>query len=186
VYRARKPFHPQRLAAFLRCLPISRGLPEEEGKDHRNQIKLSEDASQALAAVVRSKGFLWLADSHIAAQYWSHAGTSFELQCLGRWWSTLPRPQWPPEAVPTILADFDDPNHTEESLTLESVGDRRQEIVFIGPGLASKDKQICITSSLDQCLVDDAEWGLYKTTALEKGDLKAIFANEFSAKMLTY
>ena len=91
VYRARKPFHPQRLVAFLRCLPVSRGLPEQV--DDEEPIEGSEEAKRALDTVVRSKGFLWLADSHVAANYWSHAGSSFELQCLGRWWSTLPRPQ---------------------------------------------------------------------------------------------
>lgn len=91
VYRARRPFHPQRFAAFLRCLPISRGLPEQN--DNEKPIENFEDAKRALCTVVRSKGFLWLADSNVAANYWSHAGSSFEMQCLGRWWSTLPRPQ---------------------------------------------------------------------------------------------
>ena len=91
VYRARKPFNPQRLTAFLRCLPISRGLPEQN--DNEKPIENFEDAKRALCTVVRSKGFLWLADSNVAANYWSHAGSSFEMQCLGRWWSTLPRPQ---------------------------------------------------------------------------------------------
>lgn len=89
VYRARRPFHPQRLAAFLRYLPISRGLPDESPDEPSFQI--SEDTEKALQRVVRSKGFVWLGDSNVAANYWSHSGSSFELQCLGRWWSTLSR-----------------------------------------------------------------------------------------------
>jgi G3E family GTPase len=89
VYRARKPFHPQRLVSFLRYLPISRGLPDKAQSEAA--LEMSEVAKTALQQVVRSKGFVWLGDSNIAANYWSHAGSSFEMQCLGRWWSTLSR-----------------------------------------------------------------------------------------------
>jgi G3E family GTPase len=89
VYRARKPFHPQRLTAFLRHMPISRGLPETS--DEEPLLKITQETKDALQRVVRSKGFVWTADSNVAANYWSHAGTSFEMPCLGRWWATLPR-----------------------------------------------------------------------------------------------
>lgn len=89
VYRARKPFHPQRLVSFLRYLPISRGLPEKTPSEP--SMPISDEAEEALLNVVRSKGFVWMGDSNVAANYWSHAGCSFELQCLGRWWSTLSR-----------------------------------------------------------------------------------------------
>ena len=89
VYRARKPFHPQRLVSFLRFLPISRGLPETTTAE--GALNISDDAKKVLQTVVRSKGFVWLGDSNIAANYWSQAGSSFELQCLGRWWATLSR-----------------------------------------------------------------------------------------------
>lgn len=89
VFRSRKPFHPKRLVSFLRHLPLSMGLPERSSDDPLLQV--SKGAHDALQRVVRSKGFVWLGDSNLAANYWSHAGTSFELQCLGRWWSTLSR-----------------------------------------------------------------------------------------------
>jgi G3E family GTPase len=91
VYRARRPFHPGRLVAFLRFLPISRGLPEKASDEP--ELQVSEATEEALQRVVRSKGFVWLGNSHMAANYWSHAGSSFELQCLGRWWATLSRPE---------------------------------------------------------------------------------------------
>lgn len=89
VYRARRPFHPQRLTAFLRHLRISRGLPVKS--DEEPMLNISQACKDALQRVVRSKGFVWTADSNVAAYYWSHAGTSFELPCIGRWWATLPR-----------------------------------------------------------------------------------------------
>ena len=39
----------------------------------------------------------------------------------------MPRDRWPEEAVATILFDFDDSNNSDNS-----IGDRRQELVFIG------------------------------------------------------
>jgi G3E family GTPase len=93
VYRARRPFHPGRLLTFLRRLPVVRGLPKGEPNEEEHSIQVSPMAEMAIRELLRSKGFTWCADSNIAALYWSHAGTSFEMQCLGRWWATLPREQ---------------------------------------------------------------------------------------------
>lgn len=182
VYRARKPFHPRRLVAFLRHLPISRGLPEKA--EDEPSLQVPQSAEQALQRVVRSKGFMWLGDSNVAANYWSHSGTAFEMQCLGRWWSTLPRKEWPPDAVATILADFDDQDHEEGSY--DSVGDRRQEVVFIGPGLSTPGRQEDIVSCLDQCLLDDEEWEEYKAKRTEEKYLRSVFQTALKPKMLSY
>jgi G3E family GTPase len=103
VYRARKPFHPQRLTAFLRHLSISRGLPEKTNEEP--VLSISHETKEALQRVVRSKGFVWTADSNVAANYWSHAGSSFELPCLGRWWATLPRREVSIQPAGLILLD---------------------------------------------------------------------------------
>jgi G3E family GTPase len=89
VYRARRPFHPARISSLIRRLPVVRGVPDIEGEG----IELPKSTINAFQKVLRSKGFSWMADSNVKALYWSHAGTSFEMQCLGRWWSTLPRNQ---------------------------------------------------------------------------------------------
>ncbi|ACI64885.1 predicted protein, partial [Thalassiosira pseudonana CCMP1335] len=135
VYRARRPFHPARLLSILQKLP------------------------HAFRQLLRSKGFAWTADSNVKALYWSHAGSSFEMQCLGRWWATLPKNQWPDEARDAILSDFDSVGHDESTLSSSSdtVGDRRQEIVFIGSGLASVEMQTAIRASLDSCLLNNDE-----------------------------
>ena len=75
VYRARKPFHPGRLAAFLRYLPVSKGHPPVASKVVFDDL----ESKKSLGHILRSKGFVWLADSHEAAMYWSHAGSSFEM-----------------------------------------------------------------------------------------------------------
>ena len=90
VYRARKPFHPTRLLSLLQMLPVVRGVPTY---DSDSIDGVDEKVKEAFQQVVRSKGFAWTADSNVKALYWSHAGSSFEMQCLGRWWATLPKQQ---------------------------------------------------------------------------------------------
>ena len=192
VYRARRPFHPCRLTAFLRHLPIVRGVPKcnDEGilssAEEDVKINVSTAADTALKCVIRSKGFAWLADSNLAAMYWSHAGSSFEMQCLGRWWTTLPREQWPEEAKDDILSDFDDANHDENGQSVPTVGDRRQEIVFIGPKLNNPDIQHSVCETLDQCLLTDNEWDSYKEIRSEEAALRSRFASKLPSKMLSY
>jgi G3E family GTPase len=88
VYRARRPFHPSRLLSILQKLPVVRGVPTVQSRDDNDT---DSSANKAFQQVLRSKGFCWTADSNIKALYWSHAGCSFEMQCLGRWWATLPK-----------------------------------------------------------------------------------------------
>ena len=190
VYRARRPFHPSRLTAFLRHLPIVRGVPgcnhEEILSNEGGEITVSTAAETALKYVIRSKGFAWLADSNLAAMYWSHAGSSFEMQCLGRWWTTLPKENWPEEAKADILSDFDDANHDESDPSMPTVGDRRQEVVFIGPKLNNPCIQQCVCETLDQCLLTDDEWVTYKEKCSEEAALRSRFANILPTKMLSY
>lgn len=163
VYRARRPFHPGRLTTFLRKLPIRMGLPPADDE------ALASNDDPLLSQIVRSKGFCWCADSHRVAYYWSQAGPSFELTKVGAWWATLPREQWPPSAVKSILADFDDEQHDEKSS--DSVGDRRQEVVLIGTSLASENNRALIQKRLDQCVLRDREWEDY---CANRGDEEAL------------
>jgi len=182
VYRARRPFHPRRLVSILQKLPVVRGVPTGQMESGDGE---DEASTKAFKNVLRSKGFAWVADSNVKALYWSHAGSSFEMQCLGRWWTTLPRSQWPEEAKESILADFDSIDHDESnaSTTSETVGDRRQEIVFIGPGVG--DAQTIIREKLDACLLTDAEWDVYRTNRDDEASL-ACFENPLQTRMLTY
>jgi G3E family GTPase len=182
VYKSRRPFHPQRLMKALQLLPVVRGIPsvEVENFGDNNQNVADKTAASAFQSVLRSKGFSWIANSHIAALYWSQAGSSFEMSCLGRWWATLPRSEWPEEAVDTILSDFDDVsyNDNDKSLQTSAVGDRRQELVFIGffgsGAVADRTKDI-ICRTLDDCVLSDQEWVKYQNNCASEEDLQKVF-----------
>jgi G3E family GTPase len=68
VYRARRPFHPQRFAEFLH---------------HK------------WPGLLRSKGWFWLATRMDFAGLWSLAGGAGVHQMAGFWWAAVDRSQWP-------------------------------------------------------------------------------------------
>jgi G3E family GTPase len=68
VYRARRPFHPQRFYERL---------------------------SQEWPGVLRSKGFFWLASRLDKIGVWSQAGRIARLDVGGFWWAAVPRDDWP-------------------------------------------------------------------------------------------
>jgi G3E family GTPase len=145
-------------------------------------------ASKMLSRVLRSKGFAWFASSNVAAFYWSHAGSSFESTCLGAWWATLPRNDWPEEAITAILQDFDNVKHDEHSSdsTFDTVGDRRQELVFIGLTLGTPSNQKELQNALNQCLLNDDEWSTYVQQRNDENALSESFPNCIEAKQATY
>ncbi|MGY6252580.1 GTP-binding protein [Paraburkholderia caledonica] len=105
VYRARRPFHPERLWALL----------HEEWK-----------------GVLRSKGFFWLATRNDIAGSLSQAGGACRHGPAGMWWAAQDRSEWPEaddELAAEIAADW---HGAPDDL---SIGDRRQELVMIGVGI---------------------------------------------------
>jgi len=87
----------------------------------------------------------------------------------------------------SILADFDNPDHddTAASPTTSTVGDRRQEVVFIGPGVGSPDSQAVLKSALDSCLLNDDEWDIFRSKRDNEASL-TYFENPLKTRMLTY
>ncbi|MDC7698179.1 zinc metallochaperone GTPase ZigA [Vogesella indigofera] len=76
VYRARQPFHPQRLYHWLQ---------------------------QAWPGVVRSKGHFWLATRPLLVGSWSQAGAMSRHGLGGLWWDAVDREDWPDDAESRAL-----------------------------------------------------------------------------------
>lgn len=83
VYRARRPFHPQRFFDRL---------------------------SQEWTGVLRSKGYFWLATRLDKIGVWSQAGRVARLDVGGFWWAAIPRNEWPENPVlrEAITKDWND------------------------------------------------------------------------------
>lgn len=83
VYRARRPFHPQRFWAMV---------------------------NTEWAGVVRSKGYFWLATRPEFAASWSQAGGACRHGMGGLWWAAVPDEEWPtdPESLAIIERNWDD------------------------------------------------------------------------------
>ena len=81
VYRARRPFHPERLSALLH---------------------------EQWPGVLRSKGFFWLATRNDVAGTLSQAGGVCRHGPAGMWWAAQPRDEWPEddELAAEIAADW--------------------------------------------------------------------------------
>ncbi len=86
VYKARRPFHPERLYQFL-----------VNGWRYGN--------------LVRSKGYFWLATRYDQAGAWSQAGGIMHHGFAGLFWSGIARDQWPdhPEHLASIQEKCEEP-----------------------------------------------------------------------------
>ena len=80
VYRARRPFHPQRFWDFWM-------------------------SGEHAPCILRSKGYFWLATKHAMSGYWSQAGQVLEAEPGGIWWAETPRSELPTDD-PELLAEL--------------------------------------------------------------------------------
>ena len=193
IYRARNPFHPQRLYDLVEGiffiieapeLQVTPGENEEmesewedasnEGEDdessnisqnynesdHEGPLMVDEEESKkriekkrnsVFKNVFRSKGFLWLATRPKNIGEWSQAGMMLTVSNGGNWFIDLPEEMWPtePDVVAAVKKDFQG-----------DLGDKRQELVFIGQ-FNSQDEQL-ITEQLNACLLTQKELKKYK------------------------
>mmetsp|Transcript_55068 Transcript_55068/g.131109 ORF Transcript_55068/g.131109 Transcript_55068/m.131109 type:complete len:692 (-) Transcript_55068:135-2210(-) len=163
VYFRRRPFSPARLKKAILQLPISGNSEATEG-----DWKVLSDPGSATAVdkasplhrVIRSKGFVWLANNHRDPLYWSHAGQFFDLKDFGMFWAATPAEWWPSDAQSLNQIGADWGGATGE------FGDRRQEVVFIGLDLDQEG----ISKIMDDCLATDEEMEEYKKLAGMKPD----------------
>lgn len=80
MYRARRPFHPQRFWDFWM-----------EGEH--------------TPGILRSKGYFWLATRNAMSGFWSHVGQVLAAEPGGTWWAETPRAEWPTDD-PELIAEL--------------------------------------------------------------------------------
>ncbi|MFL9649238.1 GTP-binding protein [Exiguobacterium chiriqhucha] len=104
VYRRRRPFHPERLHAWIEAFPDQ---------------------------VVRAKGFLWIASRNDIACLFSQAGYASTLEHAGRWLATLPEEERSLmfTAEPELAADYVEP-YGDRQTELVLIGQRMERAVI--------------------------------------------------------
>ena len=96
VYRARAPFNPEKLHAFL---------------------------DETWDGVVRSKGFFWLSTRPDYVGEISQAGAFVRHSGMGRWWAAVPRDRWPDTyAFKADIKDSWDPDYGDRRQELVFIG----------------------------------------------------------------
>ena len=133
VFRAKRPFHPERLYVAL-------GSRLRPG---------------ALAGLLRLKGFAWLATRPRQQAHAALAGTQFTISPGRRWVATIPEHQWPDglkeEVARDLRAAEADPTGYHPFDRVH--GDRRIELVCIGREF---DKEAA-SAQLEACLLTPEE-----------------------------
>ena len=163
IYRSRKPFVPQKIHDLMvgNFLLQERSdgdeaensdetdrdeqMEDESDKEEGGSIKdrLAARAAGPFANVLRSKGFMWLATRPLNMGEWSQAGAILVVSNAGPWMVNLAPEDWSDDED-TVKQKFSE---------VEEIGDRRNEIVFIGT-FEDMDRER-ISKALDECLVTD-------------------------------
>jgi G3E family GTPase len=94
--------------------------------------------------VVRAKGFFWIASRPDFVGALEMAGAMRRTRAIGRWFAAVPREVWTDD--PSTRARLRDLWHPR-------FGDRRQELVFIGPRLDVE----ALRRRLEVCLLREDE-----------------------------
>lgn len=84
VYRARRPFHPQKVHDIL---------------------------TGAMPGVIRAKGHFWVATKPDWVAEYSLAGAATSVKPLGTWWAAVPRERWPddPRSLELVKQFWEEP-----------------------------------------------------------------------------
>eukprot|EP00797_Seminavis_robusta_P036280 Sro91_g047870.2 (979) ;mRNA; f:106766-109702 len=123
TYRARKPFFPHKFHSVIESM-------------------LNQTPPFDKSIILRSKGFVWLANFPQLQGDFSLAGHHFSLLPGNPWWAEIDKEHWPANLEQAIAP-----------LWREPYGDRQQELVIIGQSL----DQESITVALNACLLSDDE-----------------------------
>lgn len=105
VFRARRPFHPERLWQFFQ---------------------------EPWPGVLRSKGLFWIASRPDLIALWSQAGGTGAVRWVGRWYAALPKAQWPEdEEEYQRVQGVWDPEYGDRSQELVLIGRKMDQAALM-------------------------------------------------------
>lgn len=164
------------------CMDSDEDANEDSGKrvlqEDAIRERLAAKKASVFANLFRSKGFFWLATRPDVMGEWAQAGTVLSVQPMRNWTTSLMFGMEKKQGITDVPMDVaeDTEDWKKSFATAEEcqgnaeeaalVGDRRQELVFIGDVTSAvagvqmeretvKDEMIGL---LDACLVTDEEW----------------------------
>ena len=151
VYHRHRPFVPRKIYdLMIGNFLLQERSDEEQPETEEVQGGSVKDGIAARAAgpfrnVLRSKGFMWLATRPLNMGEWSQAGAILVVKNAGSWKANMDPEDW-----------SDDESTVKEKFSeIEEIGDRRNEIVFIGT--FDESDRNGIKDALDACLVTDEQ-----------------------------
>jgi G3E family GTPase len=118
VYRARRPFHPERLYEYFH---------------------------QDWEGVLRAKGFFWVASRPAFMGMYSQAGGATRIEPVGHWLAATPKADWPddPKHVQEVLDDWDGRfGDRRQELVFIGVGMDRDALVAALDGCLLTDDEL--------------------------------------------
>lgn len=185
--------------------PKSDGVEASKGDEDDKRLqervireRLAAKKESVFANVFRSKGFFWLATRPDMMGEWAQAGTILSVKPTQAWYASMPPGTADEEPEAKDGADMDVAESEEwkkvfataedcggDAEEAELVGDRRQELVFIGD-LSSAVAGVAVPKEelirlLDACLVTDEEWAAVKEGMVELASARAAKIAEIRA-----
>lgn len=130
VYRARRPFHPERFHAV-----VQREWP----------------------GVVRSKGYFWLASRPGHAWNWSQAGAVARHDIAGHWWAAVDPEDWPQDADELAAIGelwLDEIGDARQELVLIGMHMDKVALIAMLEGCLLTDAEMATGTSAWECFTD--------------------------------
>lgn len=136
VYRARRPFHPQRLYEHIRAVATFKG-------------------------VIRSTGRIWLATRMLAPLEWNQAGVAATLRVGKLFWAAVPETEWPSDEDEReqIMQDWDNQyGDRETEIVFLGMGIDKPRLQGLLDGCLLQDEEMVFTKMWENFEDPFVEW----------------------------
>lgn len=136
VYRARRPFHPQRLYSHIKAVATFNG-------------------------VIRSTGQIWLATRMLAPLEWNQAGVAATLSLGKLFWAAIPETEWPTDEKERerIMDNWDNQyGDRETEIVFVGMGIDKERLQGLLDGCLLQDEEMVFTNMWENFEDPFVEW----------------------------